>query len=156
MAQRTQLCALYHCFCHPSQGKHDDDGEGTSWSETRVSLHRCVVGVGVRTRGGMVGPRHRVVVRGGRWHIILIVSLSCCCRVGGRGCIDIVVRERVMVMARVCHQCHRHRREGVGEGQHIIIGERERVSTLLLLLLERGRGCIIVRERVSLSERRQG
>ena len=138
MARRAQLCASYHCFCHPSQGEHDDDGEGTLWSETRASLCRHVIGVGVRTRGGMVGPRRHVVVRGGRWRIVLIVSSSCCRRAGGQGCIDIVVRERVMVMARVHHQCRRHRREGVGEGQHVIVGERERVSTLLSLLREGG------------------
>ena len=28
MARRTQLCALYRCFCHPSQGEHDGDDEG--------------------------------------------------------------------------------------------------------------------------------
>ena len=72
-----------------------------------------------------------------------------------------------MVMARVRHQhCH-HPREGVGEGQHVIVGERERettslsllregVSTLFLLVSERGQGCIVVRERVSSLERKRG
>ena len=26
MAQCTQLCALYHCFCYPPQGEHDGEG----------------------------------------------------------------------------------------------------------------------------------
>ena len=66
------------------------------------------------------------------------MSSSCCRRAGGQGCINVIVRERVMVMARVRHQCRRHQREGVGEGQHIIVRERERVSTLLSLLREGG------------------
>ena len=88
MAQHTQLCALYRRFCHPSQGKHDGDDGG-------------VVGVGVRTRGGMVGPRRCIVVRGGRWRIVLVVLSLYCRRAGGRGHIGIVVREREMAMARV-------------------------------------------------------
>ena len=40
----------------------------------RALSHRRVVSVGVRTRGGTVGPHHHVVIRGGRWHIILVVS----------------------------------------------------------------------------------
>ena len=65
-----------------------------------------------------------------------------------------------MAMARVRCQHHHHLREGVGEGQHVIVGERERVttslsllregvSTLLLSLSERGQGCVVVREWVS-------
>ena len=39
-------------------------------------------------------------------------------------------------MARVHRQRHCHRREGVGEG-HVIVGERERVSTLLSVVGEK-------------------
>ena len=67
----------------------------------------------------MVGPRRRVVVRGGRLRIVLVLSSSYLLRAGGRGHISVVVREREMAMARVSHQRRRHPREGVGEGQHV-------------------------------------
>ena len=41
-----------------------------------------------------------------------------------------------MAMARVHCQCCCHQREGVGEG-HVIIGERERVGTLLSIVREK-------------------
>ena len=70
---------------------------------TRALSHCHVIGIGVRMRGGTVGPHHRVVVRGGRWHIVLVVSLQ-----GGRA------------------RAHRRHCQGEGDGE----GEGEGASSL--------------------------
>ena len=146
MARCTQLCALYRHFCHSSQGKHDDNGKGTSWLETRASLRRHVVGVGVRMRGGTVGPHCHIAVRGERWRIVLIMSLSCRHRAGGRGRIDVIVRERVMAKVRVCC-CRQGEGDGDdGEGMLSALSSLERGS-------RRGSACHHQREGEGLAHR---
>ena len=154
MARRTQLCALYRHFCHPSQGEHDGDDRGV------VTSSRCRRRCQDKGRNGGPSSLHcrqgRVMAY--RPRRVVIVSLQ------GR-------RARA-------HQC-RCQGEGDGDGEGAssssergsgrgsacrervsmslsLLREREgeRVSTLLLLLLERGRGCVVVRERVLSSERR--
>ena len=154
MARRTQLCALYRRFCHPSQGKHDGDDRGV------VASLRCRRRCQDEGRNGGPSSSH---CRQGRAMVycpcrVVVISLQ-----GGRA------------------RAHRRRCQGEGDGDGegassssergsgrgsacrervstllSLLREREgeRVSTLLLLLLERGRGCVVVRERVSSSERR--
>ena len=38
MARRTQLCASYCHFCHPSQGECDGDGEGSVNNDASSAL----------------------------------------------------------------------------------------------------------------------